>query len=344
MLKHIRIMLATAFMTGTAHAAETGVMNFTFDAPHRDRLVQTTIWYPAESGGYREQVGDNPVFRGVEGRRDAKPEVKKHPLIVFSHGSGGNPANLSWIASRLAGAGFVVAMPVHQGTTSSDSTPEQTLRVWERSDDISALLDRLLSSPSTHSLIDENNVTAMGFSLGGFTALSLVGVRAQAAPLAQYCDQHPENSTCIWFDRGTAGIKGHADLHLIDVTRFQASATDKRFTRFVAIDPAFTNTFEAQSLAEVNVPGLIVSMGEGSVVPEMVRADRLHKLMPRVKFEPVPGANHFSFLAECKPLAFFYLWLEEEDPICMETGNKTRGSLHETIAQKILAYLKGSQT
>jgi predicted dienelactone hydrolase len=350
MTKHNMIITAFTtlmlFMTPLAQAEtrelKPGVINFTFEAPHRDRLVQATIWYPAVEGGYRESVGDNPVFRGVQGWRDAKPEQqKKHPLIVFSHGSGGNPANLSWIASRLASAGFVVALPVHQGTTSSDSTPEQTVRVWERTADMSALLSELLSSPSTRKLIDDNNITAMGFSLGGLTALSLVGVRAQAAPLAHYCDQYPENPSCIWLDRGAAGIKGHVNLHEIDSARFQASAIDTRFTRFVAIDPAFTNTYETQSLEAVTVPGLVVTMGEGDDVPEMVRADKLHKIMPATKLEQIAGANHFSFLSECKSLAFFYLWMEDEDPICAETGNESRGVLHEKTAQKILAFLKG---
>ncbi len=338
------VLFSTSLVQAEPSEPKAGVVNFTFDAPHRDRLVQASIWYPAESGGYRDWIGDNPVFRGVLGWRDAKPEMKKHPLIVFSHGSGGNPANIGWIASRLASAGFVVALPVHQGTTSSDSTPEQTIRVWDRTADMSVLLTELLSSPSTRKLIDERSITAMGFSLGGLTALSLVGVRPQAAPLAQYCDHHPDNSSCIWLDRGTAGIKGHVNLHEIDATRFQTSAVDKRFTRFIVVDPAFTNTYDAQSLAEVSAPGLVMTMGEGNDVPEMVRSDGLHKLMPHVKFEPIPQANHFSFLAECKPLAFFYLWMEGEDPICTETGSESRNTLHEVIAQKMLAFLKGSQT
>jgi predicted dienelactone hydrolase len=352
MAKHNMISAACAALilfattaAGTISAEQRpGVINFTFDAPHRDRLVQAAIWYPAEGGGYRDWIGDNPVFRGVLGWRDAKPEVIKHPLIIISHGSGGNPANLSWIASRLASAGYIVALPIHQGTTSSDSTPEQTVRIWERTADLTALLDELLARPSISKLVDEKDITAMGFSLGGLTALSTVGVRAQSAPLAAYCDLHTENPSCIWLDRGTAGIKGHVNLHEIDAVRFQASATDERFTRFVVIDPAFTNTYDAQSLAAVTVPGLVVSMGEGNDVPEMVRADKLQQLMLRANFEPIPGANHFSFLAECKPLAFFYLWMEEEDPICTETGNQSRSALHEAIAQKILTFLKGNES
>ena len=113
---------ALALLAASANAEEkqVGAMSFTFDAAHRDRLVQSIIFYPAEGGGRMELLGDNAVFKGERVRRDAKPERRKHPLIVVSHGSGGSASGLAWLAARLAGQGFVVAIPNHQGSTSAE--------------------------------------------------------------------------------------------------------------------------------------------------------------------------------------------------------------------------------
>ena len=214
---------ALAVLAASANAEEkrVGAMSFTFDAAHRDRLVQSIIFYPAEGGGYPEWLGDNAVFKGVRVQRDAKPVRRKHPLIVISHGSGGNASNLTWLAKRLAEHGFVVAIPNHQGSTSSDSTPQTTIpAVWERPADISKLLDAISASASVGALADISDVTALGFSLGGLTALSLAGAQVHAEGLARYCDDYPASMECLWFDKGNALIPGHVDLHAIDAGRF----------------------------------------------------------------------------------------------------------------------------
>ena len=56
------LALGLSASPGFAETIHTGVTNFTHDAPHRDRLVQTTLFYPGTDGGYPEWIGDNPVF------------------------------------------------------------------------------------------------------------------------------------------------------------------------------------------------------------------------------------------------------------------------------------------
>lgn len=336
--------LLLGFMPLTASAEpppEPGLINFTYDAAHRARLVQAMVWYPAASGGYIEEVGGNAVFKGVMARRNAHPQPARHPLILLSHGSGGNPANLGWLAGRLASSGFIVVAPAHQGTTSADSTPESTLLVWERTADMAALLDRLLESPSLGQLIDTRSITAIGFSLGGHTALALAGARSHVQEIARFCDENPEFPSCIWLDQGSAGIPGHADLHAIDEARFSARMTEPRVTRFVAVDPAFTPAYDTASLQEIAIPGMILSLGVGNDVPAAIRTEMMEPHMPGTVFERIAGANHFSFLGDCKMLGPFWVWMEGEDPICKETGDVSRASHHETIATRLIVFLKG---
>lgn len=340
-------MLALSLNTASCFAenSHVGIMNFTHDAPHRDRLLQTTLFYPGTEGGFPEWVGDNPVFKGVQVMRDMKPERRKHPLIIISHGSGGNAANLAWIAERLAAQGFVVAIPNHQGSTSADSTPETTIpAVWQRPADISTLIDALAVSSSISALIDINDISALGFSLGGLTALSLAGAQVHADKLAKYCEEDPEAMSCIWFAKGNPLIPGHVDLHKIDKQRFEAKFLDPRVKRVVAVDPAFAKTYDLPGLKEVTAKVQIINLGSGDPLAAGVKADHLAAGIPDAAYHIIEGANHFDFLGECKRLGWFYIWMEGDDPVCTETGNRSRAELHEEIATKILAFLKPDQS
>jgi predicted dienelactone hydrolase len=337
-------LLAFTFFVSPARAEarEVGVMNFSYDAPHRDRLVQSLIFYPSEQGGKMEWLGDNIVFRGVPVMRDAMPERKKHPLVVVSHGSGGSAASVAWLARRLAEEGFVVVIPNHQGSTSGDSTPETTIpAVWQRPADITGLLNAIAASVTVRSLVDPSNITALGFSLGGGTVLNLAGGQLRADKLAKFCDENPELPIgCSWLAKGNALIPGHVDLHKIDAARFNASYPDARFNRFIAIDPSMVPALDIDSLKTIAAPVQIINLGDFESLPNGVRADHISAAIPNGLYAQIEGANHFSFLGECKRLGWFYVWMEGDDPVCTESGAKSRDVLHRKIGDKILAFLK----
>ncbi len=343
-MKFNKFLIATCFaacMSATAQAAEIGVINFTFDAPNRDRIVQALVTFPAEGGGFPESVGDNPVFKGVMLRRDAKPERKRHPLIIFSHGSGGNAANASWLTKRLAEEGYVVIAPSHQGSTSGDSRPETTIpATWERKRDMSALLNAIEHSPSLGRLVDLNNVTAIGFSLGGHTVLGLVGAELRAKSLAANCDSDAAAPGCTWLKQGNYLIKGHVDLHKIDESKFNTRYVDPRIKRVIAIDPAFVPAYDAQSIKEIHVPVGLINLGSPGKVPAGIDAEPLANLVTSAQFARVENSDHFSFLAECKMFGGLMIWMEGDDPVCSETSNRARADIHTELAEKVIAQLK----
>ena len=75
--------------------------------------------------------GKNAVFKGIELAANPRPKQGAHPVVVFSHGSGGNGMNIGWFAKALADQGMIVIAPNHPGSTSGDSDPEQSLKTWE---------------------------------------------------------------------------------------------------------------------------------------------------------------------------------------------------------------------
>jgi predicted dienelactone hydrolase len=328
---------------GTANAGDVGIMNFTFNAPQRDRLVQALVWYPSTTSGRIEYVGDNAVFKGTVANRDAVPDGKKHPLIIFSHGSGGNAAGLGWIAGRLAAEGYVVIAANHQGSTSGDSTPETNVKIWQPPQDMSAMLDAISASPALQRIVDTNTTTAIGFSMGGHTVLALAGVTAKVDAFAQFCDDHRDSPNCIWFDRGNGLIKGHVDLHKLDPLQFEQNLSDKRVSRVIAIDPGVAPALNSESLTAISVPTLLVNLGQGEAIPLGVRADKIAQTIPNARYETIAGANHFSFLSECKALGWAYVMMEGDDPVCTES-DRSRAEIHEEIAGKILAFLNGAKS
>ncbi|MBK8456166.1 MAG: alpha/beta fold hydrolase [Phyllobacteriaceae bacterium] len=340
-LKAGAFVFAGFFAPGVGRTAETGVMNFTYDAAHRDRLVQSLVFYPAASGGTPDNIGGNIVFKGEGLRRDAIPQIGKHPLIMVSHGSGGNAANMAWFARRLVEAGFVVAIPNHQGSTSGDSTPETTIpAMWQRPADLSRLLDSFEASTALSAMVDKDNVTALGFSLGGAVILNMAGAEFRAGKLAAFCAANPDSMGCPWLDKGNALIPGHVDLDKIDAVRFNASYPDRRIKRVVAIDPGFVPALETESLSRIDLPMLLVNIGDIDSMPIGLRADSVAAASPGAKYVNVVGGNHFDFLAECKTLGWFFVWLEGDDPVCTETGNRTRGEIHRDIAETVVAFLR----
>jgi len=61
------------------------------------------------------------------------------------------------------------------GKSDADFLPQGFARVWERPQDLSIMVDRLLDDPIFGPRIDLRRVGAAGFSIGGYTALALAG-------------------------------------------------------------------------------------------------------------------------------------------------------------------------
>jgi dienelactone hydrolase len=117
------------------------------------RTLPTTIWYPAA------------------------PARGPFPVILFSHGLLGLPADYQAIATRWASAGFVVVAPTYP-LTSRASPHVQPLDVPNQPADASFVLTsvlRLAERPSDplHGMLDSSRIAAAGHSAGAITTVGL---------------------------------------------------------------------------------------------------------------------------------------------------------------------------
>jgi predicted dienelactone hydrolase len=233
---------------------------------------------------------------------------------------------MSWIATRLAAAGFIVAGPNHPQTTRGNSTPIDTTKIWQRPADLSAVLTALTIDPAWGRSIDETRVGAFGFSLGGQSVLALAGVRASLEAYAGYCDANPTMPDCVWF------ASGHVDLRRTDKRLFGQSNLDPRISSVVAIEPSISRALATASLAAVSVPVHLMNFRSGGSFLLAVRSDGRSAAIPRADHRVVDGAVPMRFPAECQPGAGDFLKsIGETDPVCDEAPGRPTSRARLTL-------------
>ncbi|MBO0345114.1 hypothetical protein J0X15_07780 [Roseibium sp. CAU 1637] len=322
----------------SAQAADlSGYDQLDIEAPHRSTLLQGSVWYPAASRTYKSRVGDNPVFYGTEVMLGAGVDAGKHPLVVLSHGSGGNMDNAGWLSSALAQAGVMVLGVNHPGSTSGDSSPRRSARFWDRPMDLDATIDAVLADPVFAPAIDETQIYTLGFSLGGLSVLQTGGMRMDLETYATYCDEKPEAVDCQFFH------KGRVDFRLLDAEKMNATYRDPRLAGVIAIDPGMSVGFTEESVAESELPFLFINLGTDETLWPAINVGAggtdLVGRLDNASYLQIAPADHFSFLALCKENGPEMLIEEGEDPICNNPEGSDRSEVHRQIIEAVLSFL-----
>jgi len=134
-------------ITGTAPAQRYQVRATDEVFQRGDRTLRTRIWAPVASG-------------------------QKFPVIVFSHGLRGLPADYTSLLSRWAAAGFVIAAPAYPFTNRNAPSFEIT-DVLNQPADASYVLDQVLAKRTD---VLPDRLAAAGHSGGGVTTIGLFTV------------------------------------------------------------------------------------------------------------------------------------------------------------------------
>ncbi|MFT7057686.1 MAG: putative dienelactone hydrolase [Pseudorhodobacter sp.] len=332
------ISLCASLLASTATAQDLpGFDHLTVTAAHRGAAMQASIWYPAGSTTYRALVGDNPVFEGTLAMVGAALKPGHYPLVILSHGSGGNVDNISWLASALAAKGALVVGVNHPGSTSGDSSPRRSILLHERAADVRALLDMILADPLFGPAIATDKISTLGFSLGGATVLSLAGARLDRSAYLNYCNTVGKGiAGCLFF------AKGGVDLSTLPEA-WESDMHDARISKTVAVDPAMTYAITPDSIAAMQDPTLLISLGlDGTRLAEIEvgpTGSNLAATLPKADWQKFGPADHFAFLALCKENAPELLKEEGEDPICDDPAGTDRAAIHTQIIAAVSEFL-----
>lgn len=273
------------------------------------------IWYPASGTPARKQLG----LYAHEVIADAQVPSGRHPLIVISHGSGGDFAGHVDTAIALARAGFIVAALTHPGDNWRDNS--RATRIEDRPAAFSGIITYMLQAWPGRAAIDSDRIGAFGFSAGGFTVLAAAGGRPDLTRLADHCTQHPKFFDCALIKaQNRTSVPSWPELR------------DARIKAIVVAAPALGFTFDRAGLADVRVPVQLWRADNDQILPAPFYADAVRAALPgKPEFHNVQNAGHFDFLAPCANPALM-------PQICQSAPGFDRSAFHARFDIEVVRF------
>lgn len=312
----LRILWLLAIVS-IVHAADLiGVRTFSYEDTARGRPITVELWYPVD-----EQASATPqeadIWIHPQESRDAplSAKLERYPLVMMSHGNQGDRREGSWLAAALVKAGFIVASVDHFGNTRTTYNPLLSIKFWERPQDVSFALDRVLAEPFLTSRVDATRIGFTGYSMGGMTGLALAGgvpetkeqvIRAIQARLKD--------------------IPSEA-LAMIDFSPATTKLADSRIRAFFLIAPA-NFIYTPSSLKQIKAPlALVASVDDEVLKHEEHSYAIIVNTIPRKLKMFRRGISHYAFLNKTSEAGKG--WLPAK--ICRDPNGCDRGEIHREV-------------
>lgn len=269
--------------------------------------------------------GDQPAIEaGVWYPADAATAPR--PLIVVSHGNGGDFRSHRDTVQALAKAGFVVATLTHRGDNWRDQS--RATDVVGRTRQLSVLIDHMLGQWDGRAGIDAERIGAFGFSAGGFTVLAAAGGDPDLTRMVDHCRANPALYDCHLVGRHSGTLNSGQGTPRLP--------HDRRLKALVVAAPALGFTFTREGLANVNQPVQLWQAGGDQILPSPFYAEPVRDALPRSpEYRRIDGAGHFDFMPPCSPE------LAANAPmICAPTPGFDRAAFHERLNSEMIRFFK----
>ncbi len=308
------------------HPQKTGISTIKIYDASRHRPLVTEVWYPIDKNVPASHI-EGMWVRCPEAR-DAplKTSSTKYPLIVMSHGNGGDRMNNAWLAEILAANGYIVASVDHHGNTWNNKIAECFVKIWERPKDVSFVIDHLLTDGRFGAHINPEKIGFIGYSLGGLTGIWMAG--------GQICNFGKSEMRKIPSDQLPTAID-EAFLDSVDFSPIQESYRDSRITAVFVMAPALGHLFDLTSLQSISIPVHIVASEGDSTVSTENSAKILASKIRKAAFTLIPGsANHYVFLNEVTKGGKLLL----DKRLAHDPPDVDRAKIHEDIGHSAVQF------
>lgn len=261
------------------------------------------------------------------------------PLVVISHGFGANRQFFGFLARHLASHGITVAAIEHPGSNSvaiNNAANQRNLaqllpasEFIDRPKDVSFLLNELeklnTQSGQLQGKLNTEQVNVIGHSLGGYTALALVGGEVDLKELREFCQTSLSfgESPGDWLQCAAASLKEN-----------QLDLQDQRVKSAIALNPLVGKLFGTNGLTKVAKPVLILAATEDALTPALTHQIRPFNQLQGSKYLLTAiGATHLSITDPAYPVS-------AAAGIIREKRGEETNSLRQLIRGVTLAFIK----
>lgn len=251
----------------------------------------------------------------------------KHPLVIFSHGAGGNGSGYAWFGEYLASHGYFVAMVYHYRANTFDSSALYVRNMlWQRPRDISLDITHLLQDKTWGPHIDPNQIGVAGHSQGGFTALWLGGAKVNPDLFLAYQRVWKNNHVVPAYLREQMRLDAEParDVH------------DDRVKAAFAMAPGDIQGFgmDEAGLRQMTIPAYLIVGAGDTATPPKENAEFAAKYIPHAQLDVPPGpVGHEIFDNECDQVG-----RDNYPDACIDAPGVDRAQLHGYIGNAALKF------
>ncbi len=229
--------------------------------------------------------------------------TQPQPVVVISHGLNSDRQSYAYLAQHLASYGFGVIVPEHPGSSKQrlqalfqgfGNDVAEPVEFLDRPLDIQFLLDAVqkLSSedPNFKDKLDFKNVGIIGQSFGGYTALASAGATLNFGQLRQDCGKRLNT---------TLNISLVLQCQALRLPAAPYQLADPRIKAAIAINPFASAVFGPKSMAQIQVPTLIVAGSADVIAPALDEQIRPFSALTAQKhyLALIQNSTHFSTIA-----------------------------------------------
>ncbi len=222
-------------------------------------------------------------------------------VIVISHGLGSDRSSFEYLATHLASYGFAVAVPEHPGSNAQQLRSLMAGRANEvtgpnefinRAWDVKYLLDDLERRGNSDPAFQLNlqQVGVIGQSLGGYTALALVGASLNFKQLQKDCSA----LNYSW------NVSLLLQCRALELPSKEYNLRDQRVLAAIAINPITSSVFGEAGLSQIQVPVMVVSSSADKIAPALSEQILPFTWLttPEKYLVLLQGGTHFSTIGE----------------------------------------------
>ncbi|MBW1295389.1 alpha/beta hydrolase family protein [Aquimarina litoralis] len=298
---HIQILVIIFFFsvaTKANTAYKIGQKSLTYVDATRNRPLDVEIWYPTTDNPSEQRVKETrkEIFQTIRTIPNASIPDEKFPILLVSHGTGGNRFSLTWFIKSMVEKGYIVVSLDHYGNSTFNKIPREFVKWWERAIDIQFVLTNVLKDEKIGAKIDQSRIGGVGFSLGGYTQIALAGGYvdrdSNRTKLPELPPEFPEGEEEIDFEKDP--------LILASYKKYKDLVKDDRIKAFFVMTPAIGFGFHSKEQTKDIIAPIFIVAGKGDKnTPTPYNAENYHRLIKTSTlylFDAPVG--HYVFLNE----------------------------------------------